>query len=166
MLHRKDYTRREFLRTFAALSSASLLLSVSMGCGNEPFVGGMYGPPPVGSTVVSGIYYVDAQSNNILLQGNQNVPVHTQFVINFSAAMLMSSVAGTINFIDSGNNSIACTKTWDTTNSQNSTIKVIPDSDLLHNESYKLSVGPSAMDSNGRYLNVTADATAYFKTAV
>jgi hypothetical protein len=110
------------------------------------------------------MYYVDAQSNNIPLQGNQNVPVHTQFVINFSGYMLMSSVAGAINFTDSGNNGIACTKTWDTTNSQNSTIKVIPDSDLLHNESYTLSVGPSAMDSNGRYLNVTADATAHFKT--
>jgi len=159
----KDYTRRAFLRKFAALSSASLLLSLHHGCGPVYGPKSVYGPPPVGS--VTGIYFLDSQSNQVPLKGSDAVPVHTQFVISFSIDMLMSSVASAINFTDSGNNSVAYTKTWDTTNSQSRTIRVIPESDLLHNESYTLSVGPSAMDSYGRYLNVTADATAYFKTA-
>lgn len=166
----KDYSRRAFLKKFAMLSSASMLMGIGIGCsspnGTAPVYGpvAVYGPQPVGSTTVTGIYFVDSQSTQALLQGSQAVPVHTQFMINFSADVNMASVADAITFVDSGNNAVACSKAWDTTNFQNRTINVIPASDLSHGTSYALGVGAGATDSNGSSISVTNDATADFKT--
>jgi hypothetical protein len=164
----KDYTRRAFLKRFAMLSSATMLMGMGIGCGSNYEPGNnfyvAYGPPPTGATTVTGIYFIDSQSTQVLLQGAQAVPLHTQFIIDFSADMSMSSVADAITFIDAANQPVVCSKEWDTTNSHNRTINVIPVSDLSHDASYSLSVGYNALDSSGLGLLSINDASAAFKT--
>ncbi len=164
MAERPGYSRRAFLQKFAALSVAPLLAGLLPSCSSPRETMAAYGPPPAGSTTVTGIFFLDAQTNQVSLSGSSAVPVHTQFVINFSDDMNMDSVAAAISFVDAAQNEIPCAKIWDTTNAQQRTISVTPDSDLAHTATYTLSVKQWALDSSGYTLSATADATAHFTT--
>ncbi len=162
-MNSENYSRREFLRTFAMMSSAPLLASILSGCGsstttNENKV--MYGPSPVQPVLVVVMSFLDAQSSPVELSGSRNVPVHTSFIIQFNTAMDMNSVAAAISFVDSGSSPVVFTASpqsdW--------SIQVTPSSDLASNSDYTLSVNNNAMSSGGSGLTVDAKSTATFKT--
>jgi hypothetical protein len=164
-VNNKDYSRREFLRTFAALSSAPLLVNI-LGCGSDSTSGGgnyaLYGPNPVGVTVVRMIF-LDDQTNQVALSGNQSVPVHTSFLIQFSGPMNVATVAAAITFADSNNSPVAFGTSWD---QYDVNLTITPTADLVPNVNYTLAVDDNATDSNGTRLTVNANASASFKTAV
>ena len=90
MTEDKEYSRRELLRNFAMLSSASLLLGLT-GCGSGSDSGGtmygpgpLYGPPAPVIPLVNGNYFVDPGLKKITLLNNQSVLVRTSFSITFS----------------------------------------------------------------------------------
>jgi hypothetical protein len=163
-----EYSRREFLRTFAMLSSASFVV-LNSGCGssdpqdNRVLYGPapVYGPPPINLTrpVVTEVYIVDSQSNKILIQNNQNVPVQAVFRIDFSKSMNTTAPA-TISFTDSAGNAVPITKSW----ANDLTLVVTPISQLNINTTYTLSAGNDAEDTFGNKIALTADATVSFKT--
>jgi len=152
--------------TFAALSTAPLLVSMLSGCGgNEQYAQALYGPPNVpGSVTVNGMAFLDSQSNIINLSGNQTVPVHTSFIIEFNVPMNVAAVATAITFIDSNNSPVAFVISSDyVPYSINFTIT--PTADLEQNTNYTLSIGDTATDSYGNKLIVNANASAAFKTS-
>jgi len=160
-MDKKDYSRRDFLKTFAVLSTAPLLAATLQSCG-EAYPGALYGPGPVGLVIVSMMDYLDAQSNRVVLWGNQSVPVHTSFLIQFSGPMNAASVATAIVFTDSNNSPVAFGTSWD---QYNVNVTITPSADLAHNTNYTLAVNDTATDSNGTRLTVNANSTAAFKTA-
>ncbi len=146
-----------FLKKFAMLSAASLALSaVTLAC---------YGPgpntPSVAGPEVSTMYFKDAQSNSVALYGNQNVPIHTTFMILFSTAMNTSGPS-TVIFTDSNSNPVAFDKAWD--NNIPSSLVVTPTADLSLNTEYTLKMGGDAVDTSGNKIMLTDGATAIFKT--
>lgn len=168
-MNKKDYSRRDFLRTFAALSSAPLLVNMLLGCGttSEPTsravygpVQAVYGPSPVGVTV-GRMVFLDAQSNQVTLAGNQSVPVHTSFVIQFSVPMNVTSVAAAITFTDANNSSVAFGTSWD---QYDVNVTITPSADLALNTNYILSVNDTATDANNIRLTENANSSAAFKT--
>lgn len=73
-----------FLKKFALLSAGSLILGVTaMACYGAMPVENNPSPP----VTVSGMFFLDAASNQIPLQDNQSVPVHAKFLIKFSVQM-------------------------------------------------------------------------------
>jgi Big-like domain-containing protein len=156
-----EYSRREFLRTFAVLSTASLVVGLNAGCSESRSTPALYGPPPPNYThpEVISIYFIDSQSNRILLQNNQTVPIQVVCHIEFSKSM-NTAVPVTISFADSAGNTVPISKSW-----QNDlTLVVTPVSQLLLNTTYTLSAGSDAEDTFGNKISLTADATASFKT--
>jgi hypothetical protein len=160
-MDKKGYSRRDFLKTFAALSTAPLLAASLQSCGSEAYPGALYGPGPAGVTV-GRMVFLDAQSNQVQLAGNQSVPVHTSFLIQFSGPMNAASVATAIVFTDSNNSPVAYGTSWD---QYNVDVTITPSADLAHNTNYTLAVNDTATDSNGSRLTVNANSTAAFKTA-
>lgn len=151
----KNYSRRDFLISFATLSSASMLLSLSAGCG------GVYGPAPVAYGRVSGIYYTDERSNLSILTNTQIVPIHTAFTIDFSVNM-KSDVLPIISFTELARNSeVICIKTW----KNNTTLIVTPSTPLVLNSAYKISI-VDAVDSNGNKISIDSFATITFNTVI
>jgi hypothetical protein len=149
-----EYSRREFLKTFAMLSAASLIVGLNSGCA-------VYGPPSAGTGPldVMTIYYLDSLSNTILLRNNQNVPVQVVCRIDFSKTM-NTAVPVTMSFADSAGNVVPISQAW----ANDLTLVVTPISQLLFNTAYTLSVGNDAEDTFGNKITLTADATASFKT--
>lgn len=168
-MNKKEYSRRDFLRTFAALSSAPLLAGMLTGCGtSDATTAALYGPPqvaygpyPAGVTV-NGMVFLDAQSSWVTLSGNQDVPVRTSFVIQFSSPMNVTSVAAAITFTDANNSSVAFGASWDQYDVK---VTITPSADLAPNTNYSLSVNGTAVDGNNTSLTVNANSTAAFKTA-
>jgi hypothetical protein len=158
-----DYTRREFLKKFALLSAGTVLSATFLACRPEA----VYGPGPVAPCRVSGMHFVDAQSNQVPLNGNQSVPVHTQFLIEFSTTMSRSAPT-TTTLTDSNSSPVAHSKTWDNGVSPypNHAIIVVPSSDLANNMEYTLRVGNDAYDTSGNRIEITDTATAVFRTAI
>jgi hypothetical protein len=152
-----DSSRRDFLKKFALLSAGSLMLSATtLAC---------YGPGPVsnGPTIpctVSGMFFVDVQSHRAMLSGDQNVPVHTQFLIEFSKTM-NKSAATTVVFTDPNTNAVAYTTSW----GNDYALSVTPVSDLSADHEYTLRV-TAAVSADGAVLEITNTATAVFKTAI
>lgn len=172
-MNSKDYSRRDFLRTFAALSAAPLLAGVLSGCGRagteqvnqvEHGTVALYGPSPTG-VMVNGMVFLDAQSNQVQLSGNQAVPVHTSFVIQFGGLMNVASIAAAITFVDSSNNPVAFAASADQNAQYSVNITVTPTADLLPNTNYTLSINDTATDSYGNKLVINANASAPFRTA-
>jgi hypothetical protein len=167
-MNSKDYSRREFLMTFAVLSTAPLLANMLSGCG----IGGggdgpgpvSYGPAPNPEVIVNGIVFLDAQSNQVNLSGNQTVPVHTSFIIQFSGLINVASVPAATTFIDSNNNPVAFTTSSGQSAQYSISVTITPTADLLPNSNYTLSIGDTATDSYGDKLIVDANASAAFKT--
>lgn len=154
-----DCSRRDFLKKFALLSAGTLMLSAtSLACYGPPG-GALYGPGAVITLRVNGMFFVDAQSNHVSLYGNQSVPIHTQFLIEFSQTMDKSAPT-TLSLTDSNNSPVADSKTW----GNDYTVHVTPNSDLMHSADYTLRVGNDTVDINGNKLEITDTATAVFKT--
>lgn len=158
-----EYSRREFLRRFAMLSSASLL-GLNFGCsdagpGAEYGPIALYGPAPVNNPMVSAIYFIDSQSNYIPLQNNQSVFILFACFIDFSKDM-NTSAPTTMAFTDASGNAVPFTKSWINPR----TLEVTPITPLQFNTTYTLSVGNDAEDILGNKITLTADATATFIT--
>lgn len=172
-MNSKEYSRREFLRTFAALSTTPLLVTMLSGCGeSDPSGVALYGPGPVAAygpyppgITVSSMVFLDAQSNQVALSGNQSVPVHTSFILQFSTPMDVASVVAAIAFIDSNNNPVGFALSPGQTDQYSILVTIAPAADLLPNANYTLSVKDTAMDSSGNKLIVNTNASAAFKTA-
>jgi hypothetical protein len=159
-MENNDLTRRTFLRGFAALSSAVLLMGITGGCGSDggggtPVYGAkaLYGPPPVpvGTTIVSGMYYLDAGSNRVNLHDSTGVPVGARFEVVFSADMTMISVY--LGFVQNSN-PIAYDINW----LDGHTAQIIPKAPLQANTKYTLLV-TSGKDNSGKALAKTDSAT-------
>jgi hypothetical protein len=151
---KNDCSRREFLKKFAMVSGGALVLSATaMAC---------YGPMPRENALPSviGMYCLDAQPNKVLLSGNQNVPVHTTFVIDFSTEMNVS-VPATVLFVDAADNPVACDKAWNGDLSLN----VTPQADLAYNAGYTLTI-QDAEDRRGNRLSTDSASTSSFKTVI
>ena len=151
-----DDSRREFLKKFAELSSASLLYTA---CSDKVVYGPspvVYGPPPV--TVVN-IYFRDAHNVSQVLAGRQDVPVHTAFEFQFSRAMDTSKLP-TVSLSDSNNRDVACLRAWPASTS----LLATPASDLEPNTPHTLRLGDDARDATGTLVQLTSSATASFKT--
>ncbi len=151
-----DYSRREFLIKFARLSAGSLALSaVAMAC----YGTGPYNYPAV--PMVSSMYFTDAQSNNVALYDNQDVPVHTKFIIEFTDDM-NTSAPTTVFFTGPGDAPVEYNnKIWETAH----ILSLAPAADLSPDTSYTLSLGDDAEDTNSNKIVLTESATATFKTA-
>lgn len=164
-MDRKNYSRRDFLKTFAALSAAPLLANMIGGCGStssEPLNQVAYGPNPSSPVYVNGMFFLDAQSNQMTLSGNQNVPVHTSFVIQFNDPMNVTSATAAITFIDANSNPVSYGTSWDY---YGMIATISPSADLAHAACYTLSVKDTATNLSGTRLTVNANASAAFKTA-
>lgn len=153
------YTRRKFLKTFAALSSTALVTGLNATCGSNPPAKVMYGPPPTGTAAVKSMYYWDSQSHQVALYDNQQVPLHTEFIIEFTAEVNMSSVSEHIVFIDSGKTAVS----YDLISGSNWIIGISPKFYLLRNTTYTLRIRDGALDIKGERIDL-ANATAVFKT--
>ena len=163
-MDRNAYSRREFLKTFALLSSTSLIAGLSPGCGfsENPFPPqAAYGPMPPENTTpeVAAIYYIDNQANRVLLPGNQSVPVQIVCRIDFSKAMNTTALI-TINFADSAGYAVPISKAWTT----DQTLTLTPVSQLASDTVYSVSVGSDAQDIYGNAIQLTAAAAASFRT--
>lgn len=156
-MDREDCSRREFLRTFAALSTAPVIASVLSTCA-------VYGANPPGEVTVNGMVFLDAQSNQVVLSGSQAVPVHASFVIQFNVTMNVASIAAAVTFLDSNNNPVAFAVSSDQNAAYSMNVTITPTADLVHNTNYMLSVNDTAADSYGTRLTVNANASAAFKT--
>lgn len=164
-MNNNEYSRRDFLKAFAALSTAPLLVNMLSGCGSDAYPGAAYGPGPVGLVVVSMMDYLD-QSNRVVLWGNQNVQVHTAFGIYFNNVLMnVATVEAAITFTDANSNPVAFTTSADQNAQYSTKVVVTPTADLAHNTNYILSVNDTATDSNGTRLMVNVNASASFKTA-
>jgi len=160
-----DYSRREFLRTFAALSAAPMLASMLSGCGRENSgIKTLYGPAPA-MVAVNGMVFLDAQSNQVNLSGDQAVPVNASFIIQFSGLINVASVASATAFTDSHNDPVAFLASSDQNAQYSMNVTITPSAALAQNTNYALSVGDTATDYYGRNLVITANASASFKTA-
>jgi hypothetical protein len=142
-------TRRKFLRGFAALSSAAVLMRFTTGCGNDDGVKyvPVYGPPVVqgGTTKVAGMYSVNAESVQADLHNNTSVPVNSRFKIVFSAAMRSDPIG--LDLEDASQKQVQYTQSW----SDSFTVEIVPSADLQPATKYKLIVS-SALDSSGKAL--------------
>lgn len=158
-----EYSRREFLRKFAMLSSASLLVGLNGGCGSSGSQDNrvLYGPLPAEfeRPVVNSIYLTDSQSNRIPLQNNVNVPVQVVCLIDFSKSMNTTAPAA-ISFSDAAGNSVPVSTAW----ANDSTLVITPVSQLSFGTTYTLSLGNDAEDIFGNRIVLTADAGATFTT--
>lgn len=162
-----DYSRRQFLKKFAALSSASLLFGINAGCGPSstqdptPEVWAMYGPAPITDPAVSGIYYAVDHTTLLSLDGHQDVPIYCKFVINFTTRM-NTATPPVVTLVDNGNNAIVLkTPVWETAFSAS----VMPSAALLNNSNYILSL-TDATDETGNMILIDSSASATFKTVV
>ncbi len=149
-----DYSRREFLKKFAYLSSGALMLSVTTTA--------CYGP--MGSQqeypMVSGIYFLDAEGRNMLLQNIQNVPLQTKFTIEFTDDMNTATPAS-VSLTGPANTSVGCdNKVWETVR----LLTVVPAENLAPDTEYTLRLGDDTKDARGYNLWLTESATAVFKT--
>jgi Big-like domain-containing protein len=154
-----EYSRRAFLKKFALLSAGSLSLSaITLAC-----YGPVYGPAPSNfiQPTVTAMYFTGSQSNLILLQGSQDVPVHTTFLIEFSKAM-NASAPNTVYFSDSDNNTVPYTKAWKDSSAYS--LAVTPSADLRQDAGYTIRMGADAADTDGNQINLDGNATAVFKT--
>jgi hypothetical protein len=153
-----EYSRREFLKTFAMLSSASLV-GLNSGCAG-PVAMDAYGPPPANMRPeVTEVYFIDSQSTKIFLPNNQNVPVQVQCRIDFDKSMNTAAPV-MISFADSAGNAVPKSQAW----ANDQTMVVTPVSQLLLNTAYTLSVGNDAEDTFGNKIVLTEVATATFRT--
>ncbi len=163
MISGKEFSRREFLRTFALLSSSTLLVGLNSGCGTSSGVPrALYGPAPPNVThpEVSSFYYMDAQSNHVTLDSNQNVPVQVACLIEFTKDMNTSKQV-TISFSDAALNPVPFSKSWQDAR----TLSVTPSSSLSPGTSYTLGIGDDAEDTYGNTLYPPGGASITFKTA-
>jgi len=149
-----NYSRRAFLKKFAYLSTGALALSAtSMAC---------YGPPPENQfqyPMVRGMSFLDSQLNPVSLRDNQNVPVQTKFLIEFTEDM-NEAAPTTVYLTDSGNVAAPYDKVWSSVR----TLAVTPSADLKLDTGYTLSLGNDAQDARGYTIVLTENATATFKT--
>ncbi|MBI5233056.1 MAG: Ig-like domain-containing protein [Deltaproteobacteria bacterium] len=164
----KECSRREFLRKFAMLSSASILLGVSTGCGSGssgsqnmnavygPSPVPLYGPAPV--SPVSGMFFLDSKSAKVNLGNNQSVPIHTSFTIGFYVDFSTSTPA-TITFTDANGTAVANTQSW----ADSHTLVVTPSADLLNDTLYTLRINDVTL-TNGVKYDLSPFATTTFKT--
>ncbi len=158
-----NFSRREFLRTFALLSSSSLLIGLNSGCGSsDPVPRVLYGPLPPNAThpEVSSVYYLDAQSNHVLLANNQNVPVQVACLMEFTKDM-NTSIPVAIALTDSTPAAVPFTRSWQDAR----TIAVTPSSPLAADTAYTLGVGDNAEDTYGNALYPPGGTSITFKTA-
>lgn len=155
-----EYSRREFMRRFAMLTSLSLLIGLNNGCGFSDNSGLFTRlPDEAVPPVVNSIYFTDSQANRIALKNNVNVPVQIVFLIDFSKSM--NTVAPiTISFTDSAGNAVLFSKSW----ANDLTLTITPLSQLLLGTTYTLSVGRDAQDIFGNRIVLTPDAGATFTT--
>lgn len=165
----KGYSRRDFLRNFAMMSSASLLLGLSTGCGSSDSSSNnvpgraLYGPAPVYGPgpvipVVNGMFFLDSESKQVALNNNQDVPIHTTFKVGFGVD-LSTTVPATITFTDANDNAVANTQAWEDSRA----LVVTPSADLLHDTKYMLIIN-DVTDTNGVKRNLYGAALATFKT--
>ncbi len=160
----KKFSRREFLRTFALLSSSTLFAGLNSGCGTStsgPVARAAYGPPPpsVSHPEVSSIYYLDSQSNHILLANNQNVPVQVSCMIEFIEDM-NTAIQVSIAFTDSTPAAVPFTQSWPDAR----TLAVTPSSPLAAGTMYTLGIGDDAEDTYGNTLYPPGGISITFKT--
>ena len=151
-----DYSRREFLKKFAYLSSGALVLSVTTTACYGP-MGAQQGYP-----MVSGIYFVNTDGSNGLLQNSQNVPLQTKFKIEFTDDMNFEAPAS-VFLTGPANTPVGCdNNVWET----NRLLTVTPAQDLAPDTEYTLRVDDDAKDARGYNLWLTESATAVFKTVI
>lgn len=152
----EEFSRRDFLRRFAALSSAAALVRFTSGCG--PVTGGaVYGPPfvEVGTVTVTGSYFLDSQSNRVLLNDSAAVPVSARFQLTFSGDV--RSELFELSFVDAGNVTIPSDIAW----LDLRTVEITPRGALSGATRYSLGVS-RGVDSSGRLL--VSQAAAQFTT--
>lgn len=123
-------TRRNFLRRFAALSSAAVLMRFTTGCGDHSQGGGMYGPGPV----FSDIYYTDINGIKRIAEQSNNVPVNTKFDIAFTSTPIQNTLEVTFTTADGA--AVPNSATWLDTGS----LEVVPASLLNPNTNFSLLV--------------------------
>ncbi len=148
-------SRREFLKKFGKLFGGTLMLgATSIACSELP-------RNALPSLI--GIYFYDGDMQRVELRGNQNVPVHTQFVFVFSTDMNtdlhLTSYQTRITFVDSNSNAVGFTDGW----ADSRTLYLTPSADLSFNTDYIITVY-KAEDTEGNPLNDYADASAAFRT--
>ncbi len=157
-------SRREFLRTFAMLSSSALVAGLNNGCGgsSDPNPRAMYGPSPPNLTrpMVRSFYYVNAQLNRVDLFNNQYVPVQVTCLVEFTKDMNTSKQV-TISFTDSTPAVVLFTQSWQDAR----TLSIAPSSPLATGTSYTLGVGGDAEDTYGNTLYPSGGTSITFKTA-
>ncbi len=143
--------RRRFRKKFVLLTAGALMLSMlAAGC-----VGNHTALP-----TVIGIYFSDANMQQVDLRGNQAVPVHTQFTVVYSRDMEKTWPAPAITFADSQNNAVAFTRSW----ADARTLIITPDADLALSTEYIIRIH-DAEDTDSNPLNPYADQSAEFRTA-
>ena len=161
-MSKKKFSRRQFLKTFAMASSASLF-GLNSACGSSELHGArvVYGPPPLNIVhpEVTMIYFLDGQSNKILLRNNPGVPVQVVCRFDFSKSMNTTAPV-TITLKNGADASVLISKSW----ANDLTLVVTPVSGLQFNTDYILSLGTDAEDIYGNKVTLTAGATASFKT--
>ncbi len=163
----KDFSRRDFLKAFAALSSASLLLSMQAGCGDPPATAAygpaaLYGPAPINGPRVNAIYFLDDRLCAVPLQDSQSVPLLAKFLVEFTDNM-NASVLPAVYLTGPGEAPVAYdNKTWFTAR----ILTLSPAQDLSPATEYTLRIGDDAEDLNGEKIYLTESATAAFRTVV
>ena len=160
-MDQNDYSRREFLKRFAALSSASLLLGMT-GCAEYgPSPVAAYGPGPAGDPRVTRIYSIDVNANRVVLADNQSVPIDSAFEIQFSTRMDTTAPLTVVLHDDTNNNAVALDlPVW----GNDYSASVTPSAVLLNNTAYTLSV-TDATSAAGKKLVIDSNAAASFKTS-
>lgn len=156
-------SRRDFLKKFAAFSSAPLLFGMS-GCGNSDSTprtmygpGPVYGPAPVVDPMVYNICYLNGNIQ-VSLYDNLQVPIDKKFVFAFTREMdtsLPVTVALTQGINDVPLDSPIWESAWQ--------LSVMPSAVLMHDTEYTLRL-TDATDASGTKIIINDQASASFKT--
>ncbi len=164
------YSRRDFLATFAALSATPFLAGMLTGCGPDGLdAKSSYGPPPVipaNSALITGIYYLDAQSSRTALDTGAIVPLQPTIIIDFNAQMDVASVIAALSLSDLNGNNVACTVSANLNAQYSNEVTVVPSTALAPSTYYALRVTNAAVDIDGNHLYTPGGSTAgtAFKT--
>lgn len=155
-----ELNRRTFLKQFALLSAAPLIVQGLSGC-LVPVA--MYGPWPIDYTSpeVEGMYIHEPQSGSGILYGRTDVPVDAGFEVEFTEQMDPSSLDGIHLRSDEDNLEIVSDTAWLTP-----WIAIItPVAPLEHALQYTLFVEETARDADGNTIDLTRESSASFVTA-
>ena len=160
--NQNEINRRDFLKQFAMMSAISL--GTAAGCSNssdEPEPHALYGPAPYSGPEVDNMFYLLPDGSEVLLYDTEEINIDSQFKIYFYEPMYEGS-QNSVTLEGGDNPPVTLIFQWE---EDFTVLKVTPETPLLDETQYTLSVNENALAADGTPINLTESAQAEFKTS-